>query len=70
MNKDGLKLTRGDYHEMTDRLHVISCMVNDHLIQHQVSKLDKEVNEPIEKALELLFEAYQISGEKLFGIYE
>ena len=55
---------------MTDRLHVISCMVNDHLIQHQVSKLDKEVNEPIEQALVLLFEAYQISGGKLFGVYE
>ena len=70
MAKEGLKLTRGDYHEMTDRLHVISCMVNDHLIQHQVNKLDKEINEPIEKALELLFEAYQISGKKLFGVYE
>ena len=70
MAKKGLKLTRGDYHEMTDRLHVISCMVNDHLIQHQVNKLDKEINEPIEKALELLFEAYQISGKKLFGVYE
>jgi hypothetical protein len=64
------KLTKEDYHEMTDRIHVISCMVNDHLIQHQVSKLDEEVNEPIEKALELLFEAYQISGGKLFGAYE
>jgi hypothetical protein len=64
------KLKRGDYHEMTDRLHVISCMVNDHLIQHQVSKLDEEVNEPIEQALELLFEAYQISAGKLFGVYE
>jgi hypothetical protein len=59
-------LTKEHYHEMTDRLHIISCMVNDHLIQHQVSKLDKEVNEPIEKALELLAEAYQISGKKLF----
>lgn len=63
---NGLILIKEDYHEMTDRLHVISCMVNDHLIQHKVSKLDKEVNEPIEKALELLFEAYQISGGKLF----
>jgi len=61
-----IKLTREDYHEITDRIHVISCMVNDHLIQHKISKLDKEVNEPIEKALELLFEAYQISGGKLF----
>jgi hypothetical protein len=62
----GLKLTKEDYHEMTDRLHVVCCMINDHLIQHKVNKLDKEVNEPIEQALNLLAEAYQISGKKLF----
>jgi hypothetical protein len=62
----GLKLTKEDYHEITDRLHVISCMVNDHLIQHKVSKLDKEINQPIEQALNLLFNAYQTSGKKLF----
>ena len=62
----GLKLTKVDYHEMTDRLHVVCCMINDHLIQHKVNKLDKEVNEPIEQALNLLAEAYQISGKKLF----
>lgn len=60
MPKKGLKLTKEDYHEMTDRLHVISCVVNDHLIQHQVNKLDKEISKPIEQALDLLHEAYQI----------
>jgi len=61
-----ITLTKEYYHEMTDRLHVVSCIVNDHLIQHPVNKLDKEVSQPIEKALELLYEAYQISGKKLF----
>ena len=51
---------------MADRLHVVSCMVNDHLIQHKVSKLDKQVNQPIEQALELLLEAYQVAGNKMF----
>jgi len=59
-------LTKEYYHEMTDRLHVVSCMINDHLIQHPVNKLDKEVSQPIEQALELICEAYQISGKKLF----
>ena len=63
---EGLKITTEDYHEMTDRLHVICCIIDDHLIQHKVNKLDKEVNKPIEQALELLAEAYQISGKKLF----
>lgn len=65
MLKD-LKLTKEDYHEMTDRLHVVCCMINDHLIQHKINKLDKEVSKPIEQALDLLAEAYQISGQKLF----
>jgi len=59
-------LTKEHYHEITDRLHVICCIVDDHLIQHKVNKLDKEVNKPIEQALDLLAEAYQISGQKLF----
>jgi len=58
-------LTKEYYHEMTDRLHVVSCIINDHLIQHPVNKLDKEVSQPIEKALELIHEAYQIAGYKL-----
>ena len=61
-----MNLTKEDYHEITDRLHVICCIVDDHLIQHKVNKLDKEVNKPIEQALDLLAEAYQISGQKLF----
>ena len=59
-------LTKEHYHEITDRLHVVSCMINDHLIQHPVNKLDKEVSQPIEQALNLIYEAYQISGKKLF----
>jgi len=61
-------LTKEHYHEMTDRLHVVCCMVDDHLIQHPVNKLDKEVAKPIEQALELLAEAYQIAGNKLFNL--
>lgn len=63
-------LTKEHYHEMTDRLHVVSCIINDHLIQHPVNKLNKEINKSIEQALELIHEAYQISGKKLFEIDE
>jgi hypothetical protein len=59
-------LNKGYYHEMTDRLHVVCCMIDDHLIQHPVSKLNKEISEPIEQALNLLHKAYQLSGIKLF----
>jgi hypothetical protein len=63
---DRIKPNSEYYHEALDRLHVICCMIDDHLLQHPVSKLDKEVSQPIEKALYLLHEAYQITGNKLF----
>jgi hypothetical protein len=53
------------YHEMADRLHVIMCTIDVHLLQHPVAKLDKKVCESIEKALELLEEAYQEAGSKM-----
>jgi len=53
------------YHEMVDRLHVITCTIDVHLLQHPVAKLDKKVCESIEKALELLEEAYQEAGSKM-----
>lgn len=50
------------YHEMLDRLHVIMSMVDDHLQQHPVAKLELEVKQNIEKAIEYLWEAYQQVG--------
>lgn len=52
------------WHEALDRTHVICSNINDHLIQHPVCKLDKEINSKVESALTLLYEAYQIIGAK------
>jgi hypothetical protein len=53
------------YHEMADRLHVITCTIDVHLLQHPVAKLDKKISKNIEKALELLEEAYLEAGSKM-----
>ena len=58
-------LNSGHYHEMVDRLHVIMCTIDEHLIQHPVAKLDKDVSKKIEEALDLLHEAYQQAGSRL-----
>jgi hypothetical protein len=58
-------LTKEHYHEMLDRLHVVSCMINDHLLEHSVAQQDEEIKKPIEQALEILAETYQIAGYKL-----
>jgi hypothetical protein len=41
------------------------CTIDDHLLQHPVAKLDKNISKKIEKALELLAEAYQEAGSKI-----
>ena len=50
---------------MADRLHVITCTIDTHLLQHPVAKLDKNISKKIEEALDLLHEAYQEAGSRL-----
>ena len=63
---DSLKdlLDEFHYHEATDRLHIVMSTIDDHLIQHPVCKLYKEISNRIEQAQSLLFEAYQMVGQK------
>ena len=56
------KLNDGHYLEITDRLHVVSSIIDTHLLQHPVCKLEREVTEKVDAALSLLYEAYQIAG--------
>jgi len=60
-----ITLTKEHYHEMLDRLHVVSCMINDHLLEHSVAQHDEEIKKPIEEALDILAQTYQIAGYKL-----
>ena len=51
------------YHEMLDRIHLISETIDTHILQHPVCKLEKEVCEKVDEALNLLMLAYQKTGE-------
>ena len=59
------RLDKFHYHEALDRSHVICENINDHLLQHSVCKLDKEIAIKVEQALDTLAEAYQIIGSRL-----
>jgi hypothetical protein len=61
---DKPKLDNFHYHEALDRLHIITCMIDDHLIQHPVFKLETEERRLIEDAQLLLADAYQRIGNK------
>ena len=61
-NKIGIKLDDFHYHEALDRLHVVMDIIDSHLIQHPVLKLETEVKDLVDDAQIKLWEAYQIIG--------
>ena len=63
MNELENKINPGHYHEMMDRLHIIMSIIDDHLLQHPVAKVNKDVRFQIEYALGQLWDAYQIAGK-------
>ena len=64
MSKDlHKKLNPGHYLEMMDRLHIIMNTLDDHCIQHPLAKVDKKLSLHLNKALDELWEAYQITGQ-------
>lgn len=56
------KLDAFHYHEALDRSAMIGEMIDTFLIQHPVSKAEKQFAEKLEEASIKLFEAYQIIG--------
>jgi hypothetical protein len=59
-----IKLDKYHYHEMLDRLHVVMSMVDDHLQQHPVAKIELEIKDLISEAQDKLAEAYQLVGNR------
>lgn len=57
------KLNPGHYLEMMDRLHVIMCNINDHCLEHPVAEHDIRIKSLLKKAIEELWDAYQIAGQ-------
>jgi hypothetical protein len=47
-----------------DRLHVINCTIDDHILNHPLTEHHKDIEDKIGSALELLLEAYQMVGHE------
>ena len=58
------ELDHSYYHEILDRLHVIMSMIDRHLQQHPVAKIETDIKDLISEAQDKLWEAYQITGNK------
>lgn len=51
------------YHEMMDRTSMLMQTCEQHLLQHPVAKIERDVKQNIEIAIEYLWKAYQQVGE-------
>jgi len=61
-----IKLDVFHFHEMMDRIHTINCSINDQLLEHPVTAKYKSLYNKIEKATDLLAEAYRMAGNLNF----
>ena len=62
MIKETIEINDGHYLELMDRLHVVSCTIDDHILNHPLSEANKDIQNKIDEALSLLMEAYQMAG--------
>ena len=63
--KNEIQINDGHYLELMDRLHVVSCMIDDHILNHPLCEINKDVQSKIDDSLSLLMEAYQMVGNKI-----
>lgn len=57
-----MKINKGHYLELMDRLHIQMCIMDDHLYSHPLSEEQAEVQALIGEAIQKLAKAYQIVG--------
>jgi hypothetical protein len=58
------KINDGHYLELMDRIHVAMCTINDHCLEHPLTQNEPEISVKINDAVALLYEAYQLVGNK------
>lgn len=56
------KLDKYHYHEILDRLSIQMANCSEHLLNHPVGKVEREVKQNVDKAIEYLWIAYQAAG--------
>lgn len=61
-----MKINDGHFLELMDRIHVQSCTIETHLLDHPLTKQLKKVKKLINRSHKNLLDAYQIVGQKSF----
>ena len=60
------EINEGHYLELMDRIHVLSCTLDEHILNHPLAENEPDIQNKLDSALELLLEAYQLVGSKEF----
>lgn len=63
-----VKLNDGHYLEAMDRLHVVTCMMEEHLINHPIFTMNKDLTKLVNYSIINLLEAYQRIGNLAYQI--
>lgn len=58
------EINDGHYLELMDRLHVVMCTIDDHILGHPLIKENKDIKFQVQYALGQLWDAYQLVGQK------
>lgn len=62
--KHGHKINSGNYVELTDRIHVAICNIDEHILKHIVVCNDSELTAAVEDVIAKLTAIYQLSCDK------
>ena len=57
-------INKGHYLELMDRIHIICCTLDEHILNHPLSENEPDIQSKLDEALMLLLDVYQIVGNK------
>jgi hypothetical protein len=57
-------INKGHYLELMDRIHVLCCTLDEHILNHPLSENEPDIQNKLDEALMLLLDAYQMVGNK------
>ena len=57
-------INKGHYLELMDRIHILCCTLDTHILNHPLSENEPEIQNKLDEALSLLMDVYQMVGNK------
>jgi hypothetical protein len=65
IKENEIEINDGHYLELMDRLHIVNCTIDEHILNHPLAEVNKDIQQKIDEALSLLLDAYQMIGNKI-----